>query len=49
MQSRAMPCSVASVMSDSFDRMDSSPILPGASIHGILQARTLEWVAMSST
>ena len=27
------------------DRMDSSP--PGSSVHGILQARTLEWVAIS--
>ena len=27
--------------------MDCSP--PGSSIHGILQARTLEWVAISST
>ena len=26
------------------DRMDSSP--PGSSVHGILQARILEWVAM---
>ena len=27
------------------DPMDCSP--PGSSIHGILQARTLEWVAIS--
>jgi len=27
--------------------MDCSP--PGSSVHGILQARTLEWVAMSSS
>ena len=27
------------------DPIDSSP--PGSSIHGILQARTLEWVAIS--
>ena len=26
--------------------MDCSP--PGSSVHGILQARTLEWVAMST-
>ena len=33
-----------SVMSDSFcDPMYCS--LPGSSVHGILQARTLEWVA----
>ena len=29
------------------DAMDCSP--PGSSVHGILQARTLEWVAMSSS
>ena len=34
-----------SVVSDSSDPMDCS--LPGFSIHGILQARTLEWVAIS--
>ena len=28
-----------------FDPVDSSP--PGSSVHGILQARTLEWVAVS--
>ena len=33
------------VVSDSCDPMDCS--LPGSSIHGILQARILEWVAMS--
>ena len=27
------------------DPMDCSP--PGSSVHGILQARTLEWIAMS--
>ena len=27
------------------DPIDSSP--PGSSVHGILQARTLEWVAIS--
>ena len=31
-------------MSDSCDHMDCS--LPGASVHGILQARILEWVAI---
>ena len=30
-----------------WDPMDCSP--PGSSLHGILQARTLEWVAMPST
>ena len=34
-------CSVTSVMSDP---MDSSP--PGSFVHGILQARMLEWAAM---
>ena len=34
-----------SVMSDSHDPGDDN--LPGSSIHGILQARTLEWVAIS--
>ena len=32
-------------MSDSLQSMDCSP--PGSSIHGILQARILEWVAIS--
>ena len=30
-----------------FDPTDSSP--PGSSAHGILQARLLEWVAISSS
>ena len=30
-----------------YDAMDCSP--PGSSIHGILQARLLEWVAMPSS
>ena len=34
-----------SVMSDSCDAMDCSP--PGSSVHVILQARILEWVAIS--
>ena len=34
-----------SVVSDSSDPVDCSP--PGSSIHGILQARTLEWVSIS--
>jgi len=29
------------------DQVDGSP--PGSSVHGILQARTLEWVAISSS
>ena len=33
------------VMSDSFDPMDCS--LPDSSVHGILQARILEWIAIS--
>ena len=39
-------CSVTSVMSNSQDPMDYSP--PGSSVHGFLQARILEWVAMPS-
>ena len=35
-----------SVMSDSKTPMDCSP--PGSSVHGILQARILEWVYISS-
>ena len=35
---------VASVMSNPCDPMDCSP--PGSSVHGILQARTLEWVVI---
>ena len=34
-----------SVVSDSFDPMDCSP--PGSSVHGILQARILESIAIS--
>ena len=36
-----------SVVSDSCDPMDCSP--PGSSVHGILQARVLEWGAVSSS
>ena len=35
-----------SVMSDSLQPLDCS--LPGSSVHGILQTRILEWVAISS-
>ena len=39
-------CVSCSVVSDSFcDPMDCSP--PGLSVHGIPQARILEWVAIS--
>ena len=34
----------SSVVSDSSDPMDCS--LPGASVHGIFQAKVLEWGAM---
>ena len=40
-------CSVTSVVFDSCDPMDCSPL--GSSVHGILQARILEWVAMPSS
>ena len=43
-QGRAL-CWVYSVMSDSLHPMDCSP--PGSSIHGISQARILEWVVIS--
>ena len=36
-----------SVVSDSCDPMDCSQ--PGSSVHGILQARILDWVAMPSS
>ena len=36
-----------SVISTLCDCMDCSP--PGSSVHGILQARILEWVAISSS
>ena len=36
-----------SVVSDSCDPMDCSP--PGSSVHGIIQAKILEWVAISSS
>ena len=39
------PSSFRSVMPDFCDPMDCSP--PGTSIHGILQARTPDWVAIS--
>ena len=35
------------VLSNSCDPMNYS--LPGSSVHGILQARILEWVAISSS
>ena len=40
-------CSVASVVSDSLWPCRCSP--PGSSVHGILQARILEWVTMPSS
>ena len=39
--------SVASFIFDSYNTMDCSP--PGSSVHGILYARILEWVAMPSS
>ena len=38
-------CQVASVLSDSVRPIDGSP--PGSPVPGILQTRTLEWVAIS--
>ena len=40
-------CSVAKSCLTLWDPMDCSP--PGSSVHGILQARILEWVAMFSS
>ena len=40
-------CYVTLVVSDSLSPMDCS--LPASSVHGILQARLLEWVAMPSS
>ena len=40
-------CSVASVASSSLQVHGLQP--PGSSVYGILQARTLEWVAISSS
>ena len=41
MKSESVSCSV---MSDSLQTMDCN--LPSSSVHGIFQARTLEWVAI---
>ena len=40
-------CLVTKIVRLICDPMDSSPLLPGSSIHGIFQARILEWVAIS--
>ena len=40
-------CSVTQLFLTLCDPMDCSP--PGSSVHGILQARVLEWVAVSSS
>ena len=44
---RALPCSVAQSCLTLRDLMGYRP--PGSSVHGILQARTLEWIAMPSS
>ena len=46
-ESHAVLCSVAQPFPAPRDPMDSS--LAGSSVHGILQARILEWVAMPSS
>ena len=46
-QIRTMPCSVTQLCPNLCNPMDCS--LPGSSVHGILQARILEWVAISSS
>ena len=43
----ALLCSVAQSCPTLCDPMDCSP--PGSSVHGILQSRILEWVAMPSS
>ena len=43
----AVLCLVAQSCPTLWDSMDCSP--PGSSVHGILQARILEWVAMPSS
>ena len=40
-------CPIAQLCLTLCDPMDSNP--PGSSVHGILQARILEWVAMPSS
>ena len=40
-------CLVAQSCLTLYDSMDCSP--PGSSVHGILQARILEWAAISSS
>ena len=47
MQGLSLSCSVAQSGLTLCDPMDCS--LPGSSVHGILQAGTLEWVAISSS
>ena len=42
-----LSCSVAQLCPTLCDPTDCNP--PGSSVHGILQARTLEWVAISFT
>ena len=43
----AVACSVTQLCLTLCDPVDCSP--PGSSVHGILQARVLEWVAMPSS
>ena len=47
MEEQASDFIVLSSVLTLFDPMDSS--LPGSSVHGIFQARKLEWVAISSS
>ena len=44
---RICMCVLSCFVSNSLRPMDCSP--PGSSVHGILQARTLEWAAISSS
>ena len=47
MVSKGFGGGLVAVMSNSCEPMDCS--LPGSSVHGILQARILEWIAMPSS
>ena len=45
LEDTSIVAAVIAVVSDSCDPIDGSP--PGSAIPGILQAKTLEWVAIS--
>ena len=49
LEQTTLACQVTSVMSDSLQPYWPDHSLPGLSVHGIFQARILEWVAVSSS